>query len=444
MIDSKHLSRKMRKPTESIKKILKIMDISFGSFTVLFILIIGFHFLKTGSGLNGFLSLLGFLVFNLLLSQVSIRTKDPYPLEVFRQITGMAVLSPIILYYVQDPFSPFWYTFLIMTISSSNILYEITGKTIYGFGFTVFGTISYILSSYFLLNNPNWYLISLHCVTIMMLGVLLFNLFHLIHETFMSEVQKSQQLSETMKELKNTQDSLVYTSRMSAIGEMAGGIAHEINNPLAIISGSIFQIKKGLRDTHINPETLLNITNRISDTIERITQIIMSLKIVSRDSEVTKARDINLRDILIDATSICNERFKAHGIDFHFDPYNQIYNTMVYVDRVQLSQVFINLLSNSYDAVEGTRDAWIKIEVEDVKNFARVKVIDSGHGIAKEIVGRIFDPFFTSKDVGHGTGLGLSISKGIMEKNGGSLQLDNESQNTCFIAELPKSNPIES
>ena len=104
---------------------------------------------------------------------------------------------------------------------------------------------------------------------------------------------------------------------------------------------------------------------------------------------------------------------------------------------VQMEQVLMNLLSNALDAVENSESAWVEVGFEKDSNFFMISVMDSGGGINTEIVERIMQPFFTTKEVGKGTGLGLSISKGIMENHEGSLSIDLACPNTRFLMKLP-------
>jgi C4-dicarboxylate-specific signal transduction histidine kinase len=105
---------------------------------------------------------------------------------------------------------------------------------------------------------------------------------------------------------------------------------------------------------------------------------------------------------------------------------------------VQLSQVFLNLLNNAFDAIEGAPSPWIRVELYSEDDFIEVSVTDSGPGVAKEIRSRIMEPFFTTKPLGKGTGLGLSVSAGIMKAHHGSLFLDETSPNTRFVVRMPR------
>ncbi|EPZ49494.1 GHKL domain protein [Bacteriovorax sp. BAL6_X] len=427
-----------KRPTESIKDILRIMDFTLGPFTMLFAICVGVYEYQISQRLNSFFGIFSFLIFNLTISQISIRLKNSLNIEIFRQVFAICILCPFAIYIVEGPFSPFWYLYLIMIVSSNNIFFEVTGKHIYSGLITLLAVISYIASSYLLLDEPETSLIVIHSLTMIMLSLLFYRLLSLVDRTYRSEVNKSIALQETMDKLNSTKESLIYSSRLSAIGEMAGGIAHEINNPLTVIYGSIYQIKRLLDTGEMNKETYDIHIKRILDTIDRITRIISSLKVVSRESGEIKREVISLKDILVDSTAICGEKFRAHGINLKFDLEDKAFNVEVDADRVQISQVFINLLNNSYDAIETSESPWIDILVKEIEDFVLVSVIDSGPGIDTKLQRKIFEPFYTSKEVGKGTGLGLSISKGILEKHQGELFLDTNEKATCFVVKIPK------
>ena len=106
-------------------------------------------------------------------------------------------------------------------------------------------------------------------------------------------------------------------------------------------------------------------------------------------------------------------------------------------DRVQISQIIINLVSNAIDAISLLDEKWVEIKLEYTEKFCEIRVIDSGGGLSPEIQDKIFDPFFTSKSVGKGTGLGLSVSVSIADAHSGKLFVDNDYKNTCFCLRLP-------
>jgi C4-dicarboxylate-specific signal transduction histidine kinase len=130
------------------------------------------------------------------------------------------------------------------------------------------------------------------------------------------------------------------------------------------------------------------------------------------------------------------ERFKASGINLEIQVKG---DSVVECRHVQVSQVIVNLLNNSFDAVQSLEQKWVRITLEEDSVLAIVRVTDSGPGIRDpQIVAKLMQPFFTTKEVGKGTGLGLSISKGLIESQGGRFYLNQTCPNTEFVIELPK------
>lgn len=251
--------------------------------------------------------------------------------------------------------------------------------------------------------------------------------------------QKAYQLSEAQQKIERQKENAINSAKMVALGEMAGGIAHEINNPLAIILTSISMLQKAQEKNLLNDSMISKSFTVIESTVQRITKIVHGLRSVSRDSLDENVGPIALKEVLDDVLGLCGEKFKNHGVDIQVDFNSSKEDAQILGDPVHLSQVFINLLGNAYDAIENLDEKWIKIDISEEDKFQVIKITDAGKGIPKNIQDKLFTPFFTSKEIGKGTGLGLSISKNIVEKNAGSLDIDNKNPHTCFVIKLLKS-----
>jgi PAS domain S-box-containing protein len=239
-------------------------------------------------------------------------------------------------------------------------------------------------------------------------------------------------------ELNATQARLVSAAKMATLGEMAGGIAHEINNPLAIISAKTDIIMTRISDGELDVPKLLTNLNVIKNTTDRIANIVRGLRSFSRNSEADPAKMTKLNTILDDTIALCKERFQNANVDLQVDKAGDY---SIECRATQISQVIMNLLGNSFDAIQNRDIKWVKVSVTGTDQFVNIKVTDCGDGITKEVVEKIMEPFFTTKEVGKGTGLGLSISKGIAESHHGHLTYDSNNANTCFVLELPLKQP---
>lgn len=231
--------------------------------------------------------------------------------------------------------------------------------------------------------------------------------------------------------------SLVSSSKHAALGVMASGIAHEINNPLTIISANNRLLRKMFDTASTDTEKLYHLNDNINLLITRISKIIRGLQIISRDGSNEDFSTCKLVDILSDALSLCSEKFKNNGVEIKIDLESDVYQTKIYCCRVQISQVFLNLTGNSFDAVINLPTPWIEIICKIENQCVVFYFLDSGQGIPENIQEKIFQPFFTTKEVGKGTGLGLSLSYSMIKNHYGELKLDSSLKNTCFVVTLP-------
>lgn len=245
-----------------------------------------------------------------------------------------------------------------------------------------------------------------------------------------------QDLHQSKKLVEDQQLRLTNASRLSAIGELSGSIAHEINNPLSIILGYTEVIARLIRAEPVDRERIMMICDRILHTINRITKIVLGLRKLSREGNDDPMEVANLRDVIEDATSVCSESLSHAGIELRIKMPDQ--SSLCLCRPLQISQVLLNLIQNAKDAIQSLEKKWIEIEVQAMKDQYLIAVKDSGHIVDPEILGKIGQPFFTTKPPGKGTGLGLSISRKIMASHGGSLDLDKKASSTTFVLQLPR------
>ena len=233
------------------------------------------------------------------------------------------------------------------------------------------------------------------------------------------------------------QESAVISSKVASMVEMSRGVAHEINNPLTILTGNIFRIKMMIDKDPIKVDEVHKFLDILEKCTNRITDIVSSLKEFSRDASSDPIKPVKLKTILDSVYSFCSERLRIKDIEIkvlHFS--NDI---EIMCRATQLGQMFLNLVNNSQDELEKSDgDKWIEITVEELKKDVRINVTDSGQGIPKEVAEKIFDPFYTTKAVGSGTGLGLSNAYGIIKELEGKFEVDHDYPNTRFVITLPK------
>jgi len=241
-------------------------------------------------------------------------------------------------------------------------------------------------------------------------------------------------------ELENEQTKNIHMGRLAAIGEMAGSVAHEINNPIAVIMGKIHILKRQIQELSDEGlrETYLSKMITIEDHAKRITKIVKGLREFSHGGDSNNQEEIVSTQLFDSVLGLCNEKIKTNGVKLITKCPEVKFNTT----RLHLEQVLINLINNAVDAISDQNEKWLELDLFETENHIHLSVTDSGNGIPPELITKIMLPFFTTKPVGKGTGLGLSISKGLINKMGGEFHYDPNSQNTCFRIIIPKSESV--
>lgn len=230
---------------------------------------------------------------------------------------------------------------------------------------------------------------------------------------------------------------MVATAKFLALGEMAAGIAHEVNNPLAIIAGRTLTLRRLIATDPDDRARLAEFAQDIEDSAYRIVKIVRGLQSFSRSGDNDPFIPVSLRSIIDDILTFSAARFANSGIELITTVENP--EQTLECRPVQISQVLLNIMNNAYDSVKDSPVKWVELRTKKVGPMLEISVTDSGPGIPVEIRERIFEPFFTSKPVGEGTGLGLSIARGLVESHHGTIVLDETYKNTRILIRLPLS-----
>lgn len=236
------------------------------------------------------------------------------------------------------------------------------------------------------------------------------------------------------KELETQRSKSVHAAQLASLGEMAGGIAHEINNPLAIIGAVIQRMNSQLKKGTLTSESGLELMKKASKTVNRIAKIIKSLRTFSRDASKDPMQDVFLPELISDTLELGTERMKNNQIQFHVQDIPEV---TISGRPIQISQILVNLLNNAFDAVNQRAEKSISLSFSTLSEMIQIQITDSGAGIPDSVRQKIMQPFFTTKEVGKGTGLGLSLSLEIAKNHGGNLYLDTSNPQTTFVLELP-------
>jgi len=278
--------------------------------------------------------------------------------------------------------------------------------------------------------------------------------------SFLTDITERKQTAEALKELnrnlenrvkeelgkiKTQQQLLIQKSKLESLGELAAGMAHEINQPLGSISMGLDNILDKLSKDDLSKEYVERKFDSLFQDIARIRNIIEHIRIFSRDQQAEKIEKISINDVIINALSLITNQYRNHKISLSL----QLADNDCYAEgnMYKLEQVILNLLSNAKHAIDekaeklNNPDYQKKILIKTLKRNSRIIITieDNGTGIPEKIIGNIFDPFFTTKKAEMGTGLGLSIIYGIIKEMKGEIYPESrENEYTRMIVEIPE------
>lgn len=261
--------------------------------------------------------------------------------------------------------------------------------------------------------------------------------------------KKNEELEKALVTIKQQHGIILHNERLKAIGTMAAGVAHEINNPLVFISANVQTLERYIskmsedKDETENARILELFKKEVPGIIEgvrkgivRMTKTISSLKTFARsDSNTDEAEPVYVSTALEEALEFCVPSLKNICVNHNIEGYEFPVNIV----KHHLIQAIVNLLQNASDAVHSAKNPEITIIIKTVSDQLSLTIKDNGTGIKKEVIEHIFDPFFTTKEVGRGTGIGLAITRSIIEKSGGTINVQSSEENgTMFTIEWNK------
>ncbi|MBI2603908.1 MAG: PAS domain S-box protein [Deltaproteobacteria bacterium] len=245
-------------------------------------------------------------------------------------------------------------------------------------------------------------------------------------------------LGRDMREYKKIQNQLMHSNKMTALGELFGYVAHELNTPL----GTLFLQGKFLLDLFkkipVNTAQTTEIVTNMLQITERIAAIVRELNSFVREGGSDPFVQKHIKAVVLSTLAFCGDRYKMAGVNIQVNIDENDADLTLECRPTQLTQVLFNLFQNSSDAIENLPEKWIKISAKSFNERIELSIVDSGNGIPELIRGKIFDPFFTTKELGKGTGIGLNVSGKLIEAHGGTISLDPTNNNTCFVLSLPK------
>lgn len=240
---------------------------------------------------------------------------------------------------------------------------------------------------------------------------------------------------EDITEQKNMEEKIIQTDKLSALGLMASGFAHEVNNPLTTINVYAEDLNDRIKqnDEHLNVDEMNHYLKKIVENTERCKKITSNLLNFSRKSNWTIA-SVDIHETIQNSINLVEHTLKKGNIELYVNIDQNL--PTILGDSLKLMQVLVNLINNSVDAMEN--GGLLSISAQKETDTIVLTVTDSGTGISEEKLTKVFDPFYTTKPIGKGTGLGLSVCYGIIQQFGGSMEIESElEKGTSVMIRIP-------
>jgi len=255
-----------------------------------------------------------------------------------------------------------------------------------------------------------------------------------IHQVWRNTREQYAALQKAHRDLASAREKLGHSEKLAFLGEMAAGIAHEINQPLSIISMSaeaaLMDLERG------KSKDIVADLNKIVTETQRAGQIIFRMKSLGRRAPAEQRLPTSINDVVQATLGLFQNTFQTEGISLRTELCPD--SPFVVCHAVQIEQVFTNILMNAKDALREAQKRDLLIRTFRRDSMAGTEISDSGPGIPPEVLPNIFEPFFSTKEIGKGSGLGLSISYRIVQEHGGEIEVESEiGSGTCFRILLP-------
>jgi signal transduction histidine kinase len=419
-------------PTSNSRRLTKVLDGVFGASGALIFAWLAVKWQRGDVPLFVLGIVAGYMAINILVSQAIYRTSRPGWFLILRMLL-CGVYSPLILWAIPTGVG-YVLGFLMSSIGAAALIGLSYSRRSLRVVLALWALDLAIASA--LLAPLDVEVLLERLATMLLAGVVIGEAAHLVRQSAARE-------RESMQEVQLSRAKLLNSAKLAALGEMAGGVAHEINNPIAIIVMRATHIKRFVQELLAEPSAAADRTTRIVEyadhviaTSNRVATIVRGMRAVARAGDHDPLQDESVARVVRESLALCSADLCGKSIAL----VQELDETLVIPCRaVQISQVLLNLIANAAYELVALDDRDRRIEVYAFRDgeHAVVSVADNGRGIAPELLDKVMQPFFTTKPVGAGTGLGLSISRSILAGHGGSLEVESAPGRTVFALRMP-------